>query len=98
MLTGTRFLPMEKSEWRRHKMKIRELHRKRRNVGSQKDEWKPSLIEFYEEADLSTQGWRNGSGLSNGDEAYFAKIEAEERERTRLAREKEREKRELERM
>jgi WD40 repeat protein len=99
VLTGPRFSPMKKSEWRQHKMKVHELHRKQQEVWeAQKDEWKPSLIEFYEETDLSTQGWSNGSGLFNGDEAYFAKVEAEERERTRLAREKDREKKELERM
>ena len=96
---GPRFSPMKKSEWRQHKMKVHEAHRKQLLVWeSQKDEWKPSLIEFYQETDLSDQGWSHGSGLFNGDEAYFEKVEAEERERTRLAREKDREKKELEKM
>jgi hypothetical protein len=87
-----------KEKKKKHRAELVELRRK--EWETKEDDWNPNFIIEYKDVDDVNLSHRymGGSGLDNGDEEYFERIKAEEEERTRAAREKEREKKELETM
>jgi hypothetical protein len=85
---------------RQHRLELSNFRKK--EWESRVDSWEPNFIVEYtkdvNEIDLNSIRYAGGTGLDNGDEEYFARLAAEEEERTREAREKAREKRELKEM